>query len=92
MQSKTKNVAARGNGDVLIAVDRITHGRGVNVLASVEMPERDARFSVDGFEGLAIVAKKNQAARGGHGAAAGLSVAHLWIGPGGLVRTEVEGQ
>ena len=92
MQSKTKNVAARGNGDALIAVDRITHGLGVNVLARDDMPERDARFSVDGFERLANDAQLNTATRGAHGAAAEMSVAHWWSVTGWCVGTEVYSQ
>src|SRR5690242_7974379 len=59
-QSKTKNVAARGNGNVLLAVHRVAHRRSMQRLPRVKVPQRLAALRVHGFKGLRVVRKKHQ--------------------------------
>src|SRR5262249_35050204 len=60
-QSKTKDIASRGDGHVLFALDRIRHGRSRNRLSRVEVPQCLAGLRVHRFKRLRIVSKKKPA-------------------------------
>src|SRR6266850_7755514 len=83
-QTKTENVASGGDGDVLVAMHRETHGRRGDALAGMEMPEGCACAGVNCFERFCVVPEKDQAASGGHRASAGPPGTHLRIFPGRL--------
>src|SRR5690349_2110919 len=56
-QSKTENVAARSDGHVLLTSERVTHRRGVNALASGEVPQRLAGLRLHSLERLGVISK-----------------------------------
>src|SRR5689334_19890884 len=60
-----EHVTSRADGNVLHAVDSVSHGRGTEGLASIEVPEGLPVFRVDGFEGLRIVAKEDETSGSG---------------------------
>src|SRR6266480_1530559 len=64
----------------------------MHALAGVEVPQRLARLRVPGFEGLGIIAKKEQAARASHGSTRGMPRTHLGKSPRRFVRFEVVGE
>src|SRR5882757_10598915 len=88
-QTKTENVASRGDSDLLIPIHRETHGRGGDVLARREMPEGSSRGGVHRLERFGVVSKKNQAACRRHRARARSPGARLWIFPCRLGRGKV---
>src|SRR6516164_3479388 len=91
-QGKTENVAAGGDGQVLLPVDAVAHRRSRNGLAGVEVPEWLAGSGVHGLKRLRVVCKKDQTAGGGHGAARGMAFAGLHVAPRRLLALEREGQ
>src|SRR4029077_8647064 len=49
-QSKTKNVASRGDGDILFAIHRVGHRRSAQRLPGVKVPQRLAGVCINRFE------------------------------------------
>src|ERR1700720_2189008 len=91
-QCKTENVCTRGNGNVLFPQHGVTHRRSANRLAHGEVPQRRARFRINSFERLRIVAEKDQSCRGAHGSCGGIPFTCLRILPAELARIEIVGQ
>ena len=56
------------------------------------MPERLAGLRVNGFEGLRVVAEKDQTPGGRHGAPGGAALARLNVAPRGFIVVQSEGQ
>src|ERR1700722_12506362 len=91
-QSKTKNVGARSDGNVLLACDGIAHRRGVNRLAHRKVPERLASCGVHCLERLRSVSKKNESGGGGPGAGGGIFLSDERVLPDKFVSSEIVGE
>src|SRR6267154_282154 len=91
-QGKTKDITSCGDGNVLLAVHRVTHGRSVKRLAGAEMPQGLAGFCFDRFEGFRVVAKEHETACGCHGSGGGPTAVRLRIAPANCCGIEVESQ
>src|SRR6516162_8608166 len=61
-------------------------------LAGVKVPQGLARLAVYRFEFGCIVSKEYQTGGGGHGAAPGVTVSHLWVPPSHLERGRIHCQ
>lgn len=64
-QRKGKDIAARGDRDILSSIHRIRHRRRDERLPGIEVPKRMSVLGVHRFQGVGVIAKKHEAARGG---------------------------
>jgi hypothetical protein len=57
-ERETEYIAPRRHCDVLNSVDRISHGRGIQRLTGIEVPEWTAGYSFNRFQRAGVVAKE----------------------------------
>src|SRR5215467_15096778 len=84
-QSKTENVAPRGNRYVLLRVHRVAHGRSRNGLAGMEVPQRLTGLGIHGFKRLRVIAEEKQTAGSRHDARRRAAFAGLHVSPNWFV-------
>lgn len=61
----------------------------MQILTGVEVPQGRTGARVDSFEGLGIVAKRDQAALGGHGSGEAVTVADLTVAPDRFIGLQI---
>src|SRR5438552_9951946 len=80
-ERETEHITSAGDCDVLNPIHRITHGRGIQGLTGIEVPEWTAGCGFNRFQRPGIVAKEQYSTGGRERSGPGLTLSNLGITP-----------
>lgn len=89
-QCECNDVATRGHRGVLLAANGVAHGRGMNELTNVKVPDGLSRTPVQYDEVVGVVTVGNKARRGGYDATPSFVGADLFVTPGKVEFVQVK--